>query len=79
MKPIMIIVRECHASDCNKIYELNKSAFGYQYSLEKTKDRLCEILKRGKGKIFVACVDNEVVGYIHGIDYECTYSSPLKN
>lgn len=75
----MIIVRECCTSDYNKIHELNKSAFGYQYSLKKTRDRLHEVLERAKDKIFVACVDNEVVGYIHGIDYECTYSDPLKN
>lgn len=47
--------------------------------MNKTKDRLYEILKRQTDKIYVACIDETVVGYIHGSDYECTYSDSLKN
>ena len=74
-----MIVRECHASDYAAIYNLNQNAFGYEYPLERTKERLSKILERPTDRLFVACVDDQVVGYIHGSDYECTYSDPLKN
>lgn len=72
-------VRECTISDFEKIHNLNSNVFGYEYDLQKTKNRLSTILDRETDKIYVACVDNTVVGYIHGSDYECTYSDPLKN
>ena len=72
-------IRECLVTDYEDIYQLNKNAFGYEYDLEKTKSRLRNILKRSTDKIFVACVDKKVVGYIHGSDYECSYSDSLKN
>lgn len=74
-----MIIRECNISDYIKIYEINKNALGYEYPLNKTKDRLSEILKRRTDKLFVACINDNVVGYIHGSDYESTYSDPLKN
>lgn len=72
-------IRECLVSDYKDIYQLNKDAFGYEYDLAKTKNRLYDILGKTTDKIYVACIDNRVVGYIHGSDYECTYSDPLKN
>ncbi|HHX12862.1 MAG TPA: GNAT family N-acetyltransferase [Clostridiales bacterium] len=72
-------IRECLSSDYKDIYQLNKKAFGYEYDIEKTKSRLNEIINRETDKIYVASIDNKVVGYIHGSDYECTYSDPLKN
>lgn len=74
-----VIIRECETEDYKRIYELNKSAFGYEYPEEKTRLRLSEILKRSTDKLYVACIDDLVVGYIHGCDYECTYSDSLKN
>jgi len=72
-------IRECLVSDYKRIYEINKSALGYGYPMDKTQIRLAEILKRDTEKFYVACVDGVVVGYIHGSDYECTYSDSLKN
>lgn len=72
-------IRECLASDYKDIYQLNKNAFGYDYDIEKTKIRLCEIISRTTDRIYVACIDSKIVGYIHGSDYECTYSDSLKN
>ena len=74
-----MIIRECDVSDYAKIHELNKNAFGYEYPLHKTKDRLAKILTRQTDKLFVACIEDNIVGYIHGSDYECTYSDALKN
>ena len=72
-------IRACTISDYAPIHELNQNAFGYTYPLDKTKIRLEEILDRQTDKLFVACIDDQDVGYIHGSDYECTYSDTLKN
>lgn len=72
-------LRECYVDDYERIHYLNENAFGYEYDLSKTKLRLAKILARKTDKIFVAVVDNIIVGYIHGSDYECTYSDSLKN
>ncbi|MFZ2539803.1 MAG: GNAT family N-acetyltransferase [Oscillospiraceae bacterium] len=75
----MIVIREATAEDAQRIYEINKYSFGYDYPNEKTKTRLEYILSRTTDKLYVACEEDEVVGYIHGSDYECTYSDSLKN
>lgn len=72
-------VRECTINDFEQIHFLNSTAFGYEYDLAKTKNRLATILSRKTDKIYVAVIDNTVVGYIHGSDYECTYADSLKN
>lgn len=72
-------VREYTAADFERIHYLNKTAFGYYYELEKTEKRLPQVLDRKTDKIYVACINDLVVGYIHGSDYECTYSDSLKN
>ncbi len=72
-------IRECLVTDYEDIYQLNKKALGYEYDLEKTKISLYDILRRQTDKLYVASIDNRVVGYIHGSDYECSYSDPLKN
>lgn len=72
-------IRECQIEDYERIYEINKNGLGYDYPLDKTKIRLAEILEQPANKLYVVCVEGVVVGYIHGSDYECTYSDPLKN
>jgi (aminoalkyl)phosphonate N-acetyltransferase len=74
-----MLIRKCKPEDYKRIQELNKYAFGYEYPIEKTKHRLSAILNMPTELIVVACVDDEVVGYIHGSDYECTYADPMKN
>ena len=74
-----MLIRECCLSDYESIYEINKNALGYDYPVEKTKNRLFKILKRPTDRIYVVCDDDKIVGYIHGSDYECTYSDSLKN
>lgn len=73
------VVRLCLLSDYEKIYTLNKNGLGYDYPAEQTKARLSLILNSPNNRIFVACIDGEVVGYIHAADYDCTYSESLKN
>lgn len=75
----MINIRLATENDYKGIFELNSFAFGYYYPQEKTAERLKNILGRDTDRIWVACEDNLIVGYIHGADYECTYSDSLKN
>ena len=75
----MLKIRPATEKDSHYICEMNKSAFGYEYPEEKTKERLKYIINRQSDKIWVACEGDLVVGYIHGTDYECTYSDSLKN
>lgn len=74
-----MLIRECEATDFKYIWFLNQTALGYEYDLSKTQERLEIVLKRQADKILVACIDDKIVGYIHGSDYECTYSDSLKN
>ncbi len=74
-----MIIRVCTTEDYERIHALNTLAFGYDYPLDKTKERLYTILQRSSDRLYVAELDNNVVGYIHGSDYECTYSGSLKN
>lgn len=76
---VKIGIRECVLEDCARICEINKGAFGYEYPLDKTIERLDYVLKKENNRLFVACAGEKVVGYIHGADYDCTYCAPLKN
>jgi len=75
----IMIIHEATIEDYKGIYRLNKDGFGYDYPIEKTKDKLKIILGLPTDKIFIAEVDGEKVGYIHLSSYECTYSDSLKN
>jgi GNAT superfamily N-acetyltransferase len=74
-----IHIREAKISDFKIIYELNKSALGYDYPDDTTKERLELILKRPTDRVFIAEYGGEAAGYIHGSDYECLYCDSLKN
>lgn len=75
----MLQIREMLPDDAESVCYINSHAFGYDFPLEDTTERLKNILQRTADKLWVACFDGKVVGYIHGADYECTYSAPLKN
>ncbi len=74
-----IEIREAAISDCTAIYDLNKNSLGYDYPLEKTQVQLQKILTGGTEKIFVACIDGGIAGYIHAADYECLFENSRKN
>lgn len=52
---------------------------GYEYPVDKTKNKLEHLLKSDKDKIFVATVQSIVVGYIHANDYDVIYAPHMKN
>ena len=74
-----ITIRAAKPTDVLRIREINRDSLGYDFPLDKTLARLSHIIASGNDKIFVACHDDEVVGYIHGSAYECTYCDSLKN
>lgn len=74
-----ILIREAQPDDAKRIYEINMSSLGYDFPQNRTKERLESILAKGTDKIIVAEYEGDVVGYVHGSDYECTYCESLKN
>ncbi|MEN6314817.1 MAG: GNAT family N-acetyltransferase [Clostridiaceae bacterium] len=74
-----MIIRKAAIEDYEDIYRLNKEGLGYDYPVEKTKDKLQVILDLTEDKIFVADHEGKVAGYIHLSSYECTYCDNLKN
>ena len=74
-----MIIRLAKNNDVESIQQINKLTLGYDYPLPDTADRLMHILNKPNDKIFVADDNGTVVGYIHGSDYDCIYSLPLKN
>lgn len=73
-----VIVRPVEVSDYCDIYLLNQE-LGYFYPKESVKERITYITQNTKDVIFVAELDHEVVGYIHGSPYELLYSDSLIN
>lgn len=75
----MIQIRECEVKDTDAIYKLNCEEMGYQYPLEETKKKLEKLIQSKENKIYVATEDNNVIGYIHAVDYDVIYSPLMKN
>lgn len=72
-------IRECSIDDTNAIYNLNCNEMGYEYSINNTKDKLEKLIKSSTDKIYVATINNDVVGYIHAVDYDVIYAPHMKN
>jgi len=74
-----IVIRLAKIDDTEAIREINQQAFGYEFGFDDTKKQLMRILSKPEIRIIVAEVNQRVVGYIHGADYDCTYAKSLKN
>lgn len=74
-----MIIRECQESDIQSLYKLNKNEMGYDYPQDKMMKQIDKILHKDTDKIFVAIINNKVVGYIHVHDYDLMYNDHLKN
>lgn len=72
-------IRLCGIDDAEAVCELNAKEMGYDYPLDKTAEKLKQLLKSNRDKIFVAVVDNIVVGYVHADDYDVIYAPHMKN
>lgn len=74
-----VSIREATITDFEAINLLNESSLGYAFDLYETKKQLQKILKKSYYKVFVAEVNSVVIGYVHGSDYDNTFSKSLKN
>ena len=73
------IVRRAVISDIEDIYYINKTSLGYEYDLEKQKNKLRMILDDNMQVVFVADNGNKVIGYIHLVNYDVIYADNFKN
>ena len=73
------IIRKAEDSDAEDIYYINKTSLGYDYDLEKQRNNLKSVLNDKSQVIFVADIDNKVVGYIHLTSYDVIYTDTYKN
>ncbi|WP_195263046.1 GNAT family N-acetyltransferase [Clostridium sp. 1001275B_160808_H3] len=74
----MINIRTISISDYRDIYLLNKE-LGYLYPEERVREKINYIIENKKDIILVAYIDNNIIGYIHGSEYELLYSDSLIN
>lgn len=74
-----VTIREARAEDAQALARLNREEMGYDYPLDKTKEKLSLLLESGKDKILVAELDGAVVGYVHLNDYDVLYADHMKN
>lgn len=74
-----IKIRNAVVDDFIAIYLLNLYSLNYEYPTDQTKKRVAFILLNPNAKLLVAEVDGHVIGYIHAVDYDCTYSDSLKS
>jgi ribosomal protein S18 acetylase RimI-like enzyme len=74
-----IKIRTCQLDDIKEIYLLNKEELGYDYPIDKQKIKLEQLLESSSDRIYVACIDNQVVGYVHAASYDTLYMDHLKN
>ena len=72
-------IRECMLQDADQIYELNRNEMGYDYPRAETLQKIKEVLSSNYDKIYVAVVDESVVGYVHANDYNLIYAPTMKN
>jgi len=73
------IIREAGIQDASAISQLSREALGYDYSAEDTAKKLQTILSSNCDKVYVAVIENLVVGYIHANDYDLLYAPTMKN
>lgn len=73
------IVRQAVISDAKDIYYINKTSLGYDYDLDKQKAKIQAVLNDSTQVIFVAEINNKVVGYIHLVNYDVIYADNFKN
>ncbi len=77
--PVEVKIRSAVPGDYEALAQLNRDAMGYDYPAEKTKEKLDRLLSDGRNKILVAQAGEELIGYVHLVDYDVLYMDHLKN
>ena len=73
------VIRQAKISDIEDIYYINKISLGYNYNIDKQRNKLETILNDKTQAVFVADINGKVVGYIHLANYDLIYADNLKN
>ena len=72
-------IREVKIEDASAIWQLNSEEMGYEYSLADTIVNLSYLIHSENDKIFVALVNEKVVGYAHANTHYLIYAPHMKN
>lgn len=72
-------IRRVKLSDAEDIYHINKTSLGYDYDLNKQRNKIQKVIQDDSQVIFVAEIDNKAVGYIHLVNYDVIYADNYKN
>lgn len=79
MKMMDVVIRCCALTDAAAIQKLNREQMGYEYSLDNTRAKLEKLLSSEADRLFVAVINDAVVGYVHANDYDVIYAPSMKN
>lgn len=74
-----LVIRDAVIEDAPAIAQLNRDGMGYDYPVERTREKLRACLGNPSHKILVAESEGVVVGYVHLEDYDTLYADSLKN
>ena len=74
-----IVIREAELTDAVSINSLSSNELGYSFDINKTIATLRLLLLNKENCILVACIENEVVGYIHANFYVSLYGDKMSN
>ncbi|CAH1850003.1 GNAT family N-acetyltransferase [Convivina intestini] len=75
-----ILIRPAEKHDSQALWQLNRHEMGYQYSLDKSQNRLAELLEDAKHHLILVAIDpktQQLLGYIHA-EYYATLYAELK-
>ena len=73
------VIRKATVHDAEAIHKLNCDEMGYDYPVLKTEEKLTSLLASTKDVVYVATVNDTVIGYIHANDYDLLYAPHMKN
>lgn len=73
-------IRPAERQDSQAIWQLNSQGMDYQYPLDKSQNRLAELLEDTKNHLILVAIDpktQQLLGYIHA-EYYATLYAELK-
>ncbi|MBP2100620.1 GNAT family N-acetyltransferase [Enterococcus rivorum] len=72
-------IREAKQEDIREIAILNQEELNYDYPIIDAEAQLLKILSSPNNQLFVAEIDDKIVGYVQASEYISTYFSPAVN
>ena len=72
-------IRLAALEDISAIHFLNKDALHYDYPLKEAKQHLRYLLSSPTNRLFVAEIEEDVVGYVHAAEHISLYGPRLVN